>query len=265
MCSSPVLGCLWLARRLHAWVLHNMSVLALAVLLVAVVGHTLVQCSTTKGEIVLEVRHDWAPVGAQRFLDLVDAGFYTDIGLFRAVANFIVQFGIQSDRDMHLKWSGAESQIQDDPPFNTSLGPFKEGFVSYAGGGPNTRTTQLFICLNDSKFLGKAPWEVPFAHIIEGMNVVKSFYTGYGEMKPFGKGPDQGKIVTQGNAYLRSGFPLLDYILYCNRVGQLTPSTTYTIPFFFAAELLSILILALIFRRMTSRSGSIVFLNKKRP
>lgn len=231
-----------------------MAALVLAVLLAAATGHTLVQCSTTKGEMILEVRQDWAPIGSQRFLDLVDAGFYTDIGLFRTVANFIVQFGIQSDHSMYLKWSGRESQIQDDPPFNASLGPFKEGFVSYAGGGPNTRTTQLFICLKDSTFLGKAPWEVPFARVIEGMDVVKSFYAGYGEMKPFGKGPDQGKIATQGNDYLRSEFPLLDYILSCTRIDQHMRLGAYTTSFFLAAGFLSIMILAVVLRRVATKS-----------
>ena len=52
----------------------------------------------------------------------------------------------------------------------------------------------------------------PFGHVVGGMEVVDSLYSGYGDGPPEGRGPDQGMIQTQGNSYLESKFPRLDYI-----------------------------------------------------
>lgn len=88
-------------------------------------------------------------------------------------------------------------------------------YISYAGGGPNTRSTQLFIAYEDLEFLGKSPWEVPFGEVTSGKDVVDSWYKGYGDMPPWGKGPDQGKLHNRGNAYIRAEFPLIDFIISC--------------------------------------------------
>jgi hypothetical protein len=90
--------------------------------------------------------------------------------------------------------------------------------VSYAGSGPNSRSTQLFIAFEDLDFLGKAPWEVPFGRVVEGFNVIDSLYKGYGDIPPYGTGPDQQKIHNRGSAYLQESFPNLDYLLRCRVV-----------------------------------------------
>jgi peptidyl-prolyl cis-trans isomerase A (cyclophilin A) len=41
---------------------------------------------------------------------------------------------------------------------------------------------------------------------------VDSLYSGYGEGAPRGMGPDQGRTQGEGNVYLRSSFPRLDYV-----------------------------------------------------
>lgn len=169
-----------------------------------------VSCKTTKGDIGIEIYPDWAPRGAQRFLDLVKDGFFQDIGLFRCVKKFLTQFGI-SDKKQYKHWH--RESIKDDPNLNLGI---KKHYISYAGGGPNTRSTQLFIAFEDQDFLGKAPWETPFGKVVRGTNVVDSWYTGYGEITPFKKnGVDQQQIYSQGNQYLRDNFPKLDYILSC--------------------------------------------------
>jgi peptidyl-prolyl cis-trans isomerase A (cyclophilin A) len=121
--------------------------------------HPRVKCTTTKGPIVIEVYRDWAPLGADRFLELVKDGFYTDIAFYRCVRGFLTQFGISEDKS---KKHWHRNQIQDDP--NLHLG-IKKNYVSYAGGGPNTRSTQLFIAFEDLDFLGKEPWETPFGRL----------------------------------------------------------------------------------------------------
>ena len=44
------------------------------------------------------------------------------------------------------------------------------------------------------------------------MDVVDKFYSDYGEGKPRGNGPDQGKMQKEGNKYLVDDFPKLDHI-----------------------------------------------------
>ena len=115
-----------------------------------------VQCSTTKGDLLIEIYPEWAPLGASRFLELVQDQFYTNIAFFRCVKHFLTQFGITEDI---TKKHWHNNQIKDDP--NLHLG-IKQNYLSFAGGGPNTRSTQLFIAFEDLDFLGNEPWETPF-------------------------------------------------------------------------------------------------------
>jgi peptidyl-prolyl cis-trans isomerase A (cyclophilin A) len=116
----------------------------------------IVECSTSKGPLKIEIYREWSPLGADRFLELVKDQFFTNIGLFRCVHNFLVQFGISED-PAKKHWHG--ESIKDDPNLHKRI---KKHFLSYAGGGPNTRSTQLFIAFEDLDFLGKEPWETPF-------------------------------------------------------------------------------------------------------
>jgi peptidyl-prolyl cis-trans isomerase A (cyclophilin A) len=116
----------------------------------------LVECETTKGSITIEVIPSWAPLGAARFLELIDDNFFTDIALFRCVPRFLAQFGI-SDNPERKHWHN--DVIRDDPSLNLGI---HKGYVSFAGSGPNSRSTHIFIAYEDLDFLGKAPWETPF-------------------------------------------------------------------------------------------------------
>lgn len=169
-----------------------------------------VECKTTKGDIKIDIYRDWSPLGADRFIELVQDGFYQDISFFRCVEGFLTQFGI-SDKPMYDHWHSAT--IKDDP--NLRKGIYKN-YISYAGSGPNSRSTQLFIAFEDLDFLGKQPWETPFGEVVEGIEVLDNLYKGYGEISSFGDGPDQQEIYSQGNDYLRREFPQLDYILSCS-------------------------------------------------
>ena len=164
-----------------------------------------VKFSTTKGDITLEVHPEWAPLGAARFRELVDAGFYTDIAFFRVLDGFVAQFGISGDPESSAVWRS--KSIKDDPVRGSNT----RGTVTYAMAGPNTRTTQLFINFGDNSQLDGMGFS-PFAQLIDGMDVVDALHSGYGEGAPRGRGPDQGKIQKEGNAYLKSEFPELDYI-----------------------------------------------------
>jgi peptidyl-prolyl cis-trans isomerase A (cyclophilin A) len=161
-------------------------------------GVTKVRLATTKGDILLAVHSDWAPLGAARFLELVKAKYYDDAGFFRVVPNFVVQFGLAANPAVTKKW---DNPIKDDPVTKTN----RTGTLSFATAGPNTRTAQIFINLRSNMMLDGQGF-APFAEVVEGMSVVESLYAGYGEM------PDQGLITNQGNAYLKTKFPKLDFI-----------------------------------------------------
>jgi peptidyl-prolyl cis-trans isomerase A (cyclophilin A) len=164
-----------------------------------------VRFETTKGPFVVEVTRAWAPRGADRFFNLVRAGYYDDVAFFRVIEGFMVQFGINGDPRVNAVWR--EARIPDDPVTQ----PNRRGAVTYAKAGPDTRTTQVFINFKNNTSLDTQGF-APFGRVVEGMAVVDSLYSGYGEGAPRGMGPDQGRAQGEGNAYLRGSFPKLDVV-----------------------------------------------------
>jgi peptidyl-prolyl cis-trans isomerase A (cyclophilin A) len=161
--------------------------------------------TTSQGDFTVEVTRSWAPNGADRFYNLIKVGYYDDVAFFRVISGFMAQFGIHGDPEVNKVWRSAK--IQDDPVKQSNT----RGMVTFATSGPNSRTTQLFINFGDSKFLDSQGFS-PFAKVVEGMDVVDKLHSGYGEGAPRGQGPDQPKIQSEGNTYLKSDFPKLDWI-----------------------------------------------------
>jgi peptidyl-prolyl cis-trans isomerase A (cyclophilin A) len=159
-----------------------------------------VKFSTTKGDFVVEVTRAWAPLGADRFYNLVKLGFFTDIAFFRVVPDFVVQFGIHGNPEVAKIWKGAS--IKDDKKSKQSN---KKGTLTFAKSGPNTRTTQLFISYKDNARLDGEGFS-PFGIVIQGMEVVEAINKEYGDQ------PDQDMIEASGNRYLRDIFRRLDFI-----------------------------------------------------
>lgn len=171
-----------------------------------------VQFTTTKGDIVIQVTRAWAPIGADRFYNLVKHGFYNNAAFFRIVPGFIVQFGLSGDPAVNRAWKNAN--IKDDPVTQSN----KPGTLTFATAGPNTRTTQLFINLGSNAPLDGQGF-APFGQVTGGMEVVQKLYSGYGER------PDQGAITSEGKAYLDKNFPNIDRI----QTATITaPATTHT-------------------------------------
>jgi peptidyl-prolyl cis-trans isomerase A (cyclophilin A) len=160
---------------------------------------------TTQGAFVIQAHRAWAPRGADRFYNLAKNGFYDGASFFRVLSGFVVQFGISPDPQISKVWKSAT--IPDDPVVESNL----QGTITFATAGPNTRTTQVFINLADNHRLDGMGFS-PFGKIAEGMDVVQRLYSGYGEGRPRGNGPDQGRIEAEGKAYLESDFPKLDSI-----------------------------------------------------
>lgn len=160
---------------------------------------------TSAGAFVVEVHRDWSPNGADRFYNLVKRGYFDGLRFFRVIPGFMAQFGISGDPSISNVWRAA--RIPDDPVKQSN----KRGMITFATAGPGTRTTQLFINLADNDFLDKQGFSA-FGQVVSGMPNVQKIYGGYGEGAPRGNGPDQGRVQLEGNKYLESEFPKLDYI-----------------------------------------------------
>ena len=157
---------------------------------------------TTRGDFTITVNRAWAPLGADRFYNLVKHHFYDNAVVFRAVPNFVTQFGISSYPAVSTAWK--KTEIKDDPVTQSN----KKGSIVFATAGPNTRTTQVFINLKDNTFLDKTGF-APFGTVDgDGMKVVEMFYDQYGD----NAGIDQDQIEKTGKPYLDKSFPKLDVI-----------------------------------------------------
>ncbi|MFO0135985.1 MAG: peptidylprolyl isomerase [Planctomyces sp.] len=158
-----------------------------------------VKFETSCGDFAVEVQRDWAPLGADRFHELVQAGFYDECRFFRVVPGFVVQWGMNGDPAVYAKWKDRE--IKDDKVTQSN----REGMITFASRGPNTRTCQLFINLADNERLDDLGF-APFGKVVEGLDVVKKITSEYGQR------PQQPLIQEEGNAYLKKEFPKMDYI-----------------------------------------------------
>lgn len=158
-----------------------------------------VQLDTTAGPVVIDVTRAWAPNGADRFYNLVKIGALNDVAFFRVLPGFMAQVGLNGDPAVNAAWSDAN--IQDDPVTQSNT----RGMVTFAKTGmPNSRVQQFFINFADNSRLDSMGF-APFGRVRD-MASVDRINSESGER------PDQGRITSQGNAYLRQAFPNLDYI-----------------------------------------------------
>jgi peptidyl-prolyl cis-trans isomerase A (cyclophilin A) len=163
--------------------------------------------TTTAGDFVVEVHREWAPLGADRFYNLVRYGYFNNAAFFRVIPGFVVQFGLSADPAVNKVWKAAT--IQDDPVTQSN----RRGNLVFATSGPNTRTTQLFINYADNARLDGMGF-APFGSVVEGMDVVDKIHSDYGES------PRQDLITEQGDAYLKANFPAIDKI----KVARIVPA-----------------------------------------
>ena len=174
---------------------------------VAAVGPVEVAFETTRGDFVVAVHREWAPMGAERFLTLVESGYYDDARFHRVVPDFIVQWGLAGDPALTAEWMNA--YIPDDPVIASNT----RGRIAFAFTEPGTRATQVYINLVDNVRLDSTGF-APFGEVVSGMEVVDALYSGYGEDSGGGlRRGDQTRIVAEGNTYLDREYPLLDRLL----------------------------------------------------
>jgi peptidyl-prolyl cis-trans isomerase A (cyclophilin A) len=157
---------------------------------------------TSQGPFVIEVHREWAPLGADRFYNLVKNGFYDGTRFFRVLDGFMVQWGLNGDPAIQRPWQLAN--LRDEPVTQSNT----RGVVSFTKeSSPHSRYTMVFINYKDNSNLD-ADGFAPFGRVISGMEIVDKLYSGYGRANV----PDQRRIVREGNAYLAAEYPKLDFV-----------------------------------------------------
>lgn len=160
-----------------------------------------------KGTFTVTVHPEWAPLGADRFWEIIHDGVFDGARFFRVIDEFMAQFGIPADPAKAKKWK--PKKIPEDDPVEQSN---TRGRISFATSGPRSRTTQVFINFRDNGNLDGMGF-APFGEVTDGMAIVDSLYKGYGEGAPRGNGPQQHRLQTEGEEYLASDFPKLSKII----------------------------------------------------
>jgi peptidyl-prolyl cis-trans isomerase A (cyclophilin A) len=164
-----------------------------------------VELATNEGALTLEIIRAWAPLGADRFYNLVRNGFFDGTRFFRVVPGFVAQFGVKGQPAVDAAW--ADQQLPDDPPRVSNL----EGTIAYAMAGPGTRVSQVFINYHDNPGLD-AQGFAPFGRVVHGNGVLLRLNSEYGEPSPLGRGPAWQCVLEGGNAYLEERYDRLDYV-----------------------------------------------------
>lgn len=162
---------------------------------------------TTKGNFTVEAYRNWAPLATDRFYQLIRSGYYNNTIIFRVVEGFLVQFGVNENKEKNIFWQG--KNLKDEPVVASNIA----GTLSFSRGAPNTRKTSVFINMRDNltydtmQIAGVTGF-VPFARITSGLEVAKTFFSNYGNNTL--KSADT--IYFKGNAWMLKKFPGLDLI-----------------------------------------------------
>ena len=174
---------------------------------------------TTKGVFVLELVREWGPIGADRLYNLARLGYYDDTRFHRVNKNYIAQFGLHGNPAVNTAWK--DQYLQDDPPrSHNKRGTF--AFAMKGAAAPNTRNTQIYFNLADNVRSDAEPFTI-LGTVVEGMAVLDSLYSGYGENSGSGvRQGRQGPLAEGGNAFMDREYPLLD------RIHRVTVTTAVT-------------------------------------
>ncbi len=164
-----------------------------------------VALETTTGTVTLRLYRDWSPAGVDRVHCLVQHDHFDGLPVFRVVEGFVAQFGLTGDPHTDSLW--AEAGIPDEPVLASN----ERGTIAFARDSVDTRSAQLFINLADNARLDTTTYNgvtgfPPLGRVVDGMDTVDAWHSGYGE------DISQDSIRTQGRAYLNQNYPDLDVI-----------------------------------------------------
>jgi cyclophilin family peptidyl-prolyl cis-trans isomerase len=184
--------------------------------------HCMVTAQDETEDLSLRIIPWWSPIGATHFLHLVRLGYYNGVAIHRVVKGFLAQFGISPDG--YLRTQFQDKGVKDDPQ-NDDAPEFRPGMLSFAGSGPDTRSTQVFVVMPGTpqaqlNYFGTNSWETPFGIVDRVEKTAVSKWYAYGDMPPNGKGPDPRMIYDEGYDYLENEFPKLDHIKSCKVIEK---------------------------------------------
>lgn len=173
----------------------------------------LVDVETSEGTFTVKMRRHWSPAGVDRVWHLMDQNFYAGAKIYRVVDGFVAQWGYTGDPVLDSIWR--DHPVADEP----TVGSNTRGVISFARGGPETRSYQLFVNLVDNVRLddaesGGVVGYPPVGEIESGIEVIDGFYGAYAE-----RTPRQDSIRALGNDYLRREYPQLDSIIETRITG----------------------------------------------
>lgn len=164
-----------------------------------------VKMETTLGDVIIEVKREYAPNSIDRFYNLVLMGFYDNCQFYRVRLGGYAEFGIHPDPDVSAKWR--EASFEGD---EFKMRNYRKS-MCFTTNGKGVRSTAIVVHTASNAVLD-GPNFVPFAQVIEGMENIDDLNASYGVGPPEGNGPDRDFIWDRGNAYLDEEFPGLDRI-----------------------------------------------------
>lgn len=128
----------------------------------------LVEIATSKGNILLALDVNKAPVSVANFLKLAENGFYNDKHIHRVVPNFVVQDGCPRGDG----WGGPDYTICSEFAHNY----YDEGSLGMASAGKDTESSQWFITHSPTPHLDGR--YTNFGKVVKGMEVVHLLEVG---------------------------------------------------------------------------------------
>jgi peptidyl-prolyl cis-trans isomerase A (cyclophilin A) len=166
-----------------------------------------VEVVTSEGSFDIAMHRAWSPLGVDRMYHLMSNDFYAGARFYRIASGFVAQWGFSGTPALDSIWEALP--IDDEPVVESNL----RGVVSYARGGPRTRSYTLFVNLVDNARLdavnaGGIVGYPPLGNVVRGLEVLDGFYPGYTDDPP-----QQDSIAQLGNEYLRRKYAQLDSIV----------------------------------------------------
>jgi len=138
-----------------------------------------VQFETSKGEFDISVTRNLSPKAVDRFYQLVKHDYFDNQLFYRVNPGFVAQFG-STDSILYNHWNNVA--VPDEKVVQGNA----KGTLSFGRGGPETRTTDLYINLSDNHrldtiFYNDVKGFPTFGRVVNGMEVLASLYSGYSD------------------------------------------------------------------------------------
>jgi len=166
-----------------------------------------VALETSRGRVEMVMRRAWSPAAVDRVYHLARMNFWAGAHLYRVNPRY-AQFGYTGRPEIDSVW--VEAGLPDEPAVGSNV----RGSVSFARGGPGTRSTILFVNREDNTNLDHLDWNgvlgfPPVGSVVAGMEVVDALHGEYAD------DPMQWEdsIRSVGNAFLDRRYPGLDSIM----------------------------------------------------